>query len=173
MICSSENLLRFIRPSPRETDSTQKWRQFRGARQGECAFYQNMNKKTALYQYCNGKRVRPQALSHRQRTELRNKLSLPAVVSGHVFLKNFEFASFFGGMAIHCSLATYGPLVGKTARLPRASRTLSPVPQPKALENGHFHRLNPCFRGSVDMMFSLSATTYATGVVRIKNGRQR
>ena len=35
MICSSENLLRFIRPSPRETDSTQKWRQFRGARQLE------------------------------------------------------------------------------------------------------------------------------------------
>ncbi len=33
MICSSENLLRFIRPSPRETDSTQKWCQFRGARQ--------------------------------------------------------------------------------------------------------------------------------------------
>jgi hypothetical protein len=32
MICSSENLLRFIRPSPRETDSTQKWHQFRGAR---------------------------------------------------------------------------------------------------------------------------------------------
>jgi hypothetical protein len=36
MICSSENLLRFIRPSPRETDSTQKWRQFRGAGHEQC-----------------------------------------------------------------------------------------------------------------------------------------
>jgi len=33
MICSSLNLLRFIRPSPRETNSTQKWHQIRDARQ--------------------------------------------------------------------------------------------------------------------------------------------
>jgi hypothetical protein len=33
MICSSLNLLRFIRPSPGETDSTENWEHFRGARQ--------------------------------------------------------------------------------------------------------------------------------------------
>jgi hypothetical protein len=33
MICSSLNLLRFIRPSLAGADSTEKWRHFRGARQ--------------------------------------------------------------------------------------------------------------------------------------------
>jgi hypothetical protein len=33
MICSSLNLLRFIRPSLVGADSTEKWRHFRGARQ--------------------------------------------------------------------------------------------------------------------------------------------
>jgi hypothetical protein len=32
MICSLLNLLRFIRPSPRETDSTEVWKHSRGAR---------------------------------------------------------------------------------------------------------------------------------------------
>ncbi len=36
MICSSLNLLRFIRPSPLKTDSTEKWEHFRGARQNFC-----------------------------------------------------------------------------------------------------------------------------------------
>ena len=43
----------------------------------------------------------------------------------------------------------------------------------KPQKTGIFTDRTPFFRGSVDMMFSLSATTYATGVVRIKNGRQR
>ena len=75
-----------------------------------------------------------ESLPLRQRTELRNKLSPLTIVSRCDLLKTVEFPLFFGGMAIHCSLATYGPLVGKTARLPRASRTLSPVQQPKAPE---------------------------------------
>ena len=54
-------------------------------------------------------RVRPQALAHRQRTELRNKLSPPTLVIGHGPSKTIGFPSFLGGILLHYHLATYGP----------------------------------------------------------------
>ena len=45
----------------------------------------------------------------RQRTELRNKLPPPTMVSGHGLLKTVEFPLFLGGMALHRRLTTYGP----------------------------------------------------------------
>jgi hypothetical protein len=40
---------------------------------------------------------------------LRNKLSPLTLVSGYGLLKTVEFTSLFGGIALHCRLATHRP----------------------------------------------------------------
>jgi hypothetical protein len=45
----------------------------------------------------------------RQRTELRNKLSLPTWISGRTFLKTIEFTSYFVEPALHYYLPTHYP----------------------------------------------------------------